>query len=123
MGNRVLAQSLNPLFIRSQFQRMDIGLHYPKQAKSLNPLFIRSQFQRSAVAVSLFALFVLSQSLIHQVSVSENTIVRAIEVAQKGLNPLFIRSQFQRGIETGIACNQIFESQSLIHQVSVSERN
>jgi hypothetical protein len=37
---------LNPLFIRSQFQRMMIGVLGACGDKGLNPLFIRSQFQR-----------------------------------------------------------------------------
>ena len=63
--------------------------------KSLNPLFIRSQFQILA-RESMSSTWLRSQSLIHQVSVSDN-------------------------IEAGLGMGDRCESQSLIHQVSVSD--
>ena len=85
---------LNPLFIRSQFQMKIISIIDARAKKSLNPLFIRSQFQIS-VEASVEPGYNESQSLIHQVSVSDS--IYAHE---------------------GTVCH---ESQSLIHQVSVSD--
>ena len=64
----------------------------------------------------------MSQSLIHQVSVSEGKKLVLLHLIHwNGLNPLFIRSQFQRKSRTGMLRRSL-RSQSLIHQVSVSER-
>ena len=64
--------------------------------------------------------FNTSQSLIHQVSVSEHWIYSRGGGWILGLNPLFIRSQFQ-SIAKSMVLIRIKLSQSLIHQVSVSE--
>ena len=65
---------------------------------------------------------IASQSLIHQVSVSDfigNGMGRKERV--KSLNPLFIRSQFQILNPVGLTALTESKSQSLIHQVSVSD--
>ena len=61
-----------------------------------------------------------SQSLIHQVSVSDLLYVLLWQDLRICLNPLFIRSQFQIVNRERIVCDSA-ESQSLIHQVSVSD--
>ena len=63
-----------------------------------------------------------SQSLIHQVSVSDVIMTMRQARLWIGLNPLFIRSQFQ--MKKLCPAFQIIHtnlSQSLIHQVSVSD--
>ena len=139
------AMSLNPLFIRSQFQiEINTGTDALRTI-SLNPLFIRSQFQIKHIPLSIAWLnspvsipyssglsfrwsevhpmllyMSTSQSLIHQVSVSDASWRFVIAVEFMGLNPLFIRSQFQILISNHIVvCLEV--SQSLIHQVSVSD--
>ena len=65
--------------------------------------------------------FTGSQSLIHQVSVSDKKLARWVNhKAIFSLNPLFIRSQFQMMGIDGVEMSAL-ESQSLIHQVSVSD--
>ena len=61
---------LNPLFIRSQFQIIRHGC-LSNVNKSLNPLFIRSQFQMKKKKFKKLKATLKSQSLIHQVSVSD----------------------------------------------------
>ena len=66
---KIYKERLNPLFIRSQFQMLKKpGMRKKKQG--LNPLFIRSQFQ-IYLKIHFYAFFSWSQSLIHQVSVSD----------------------------------------------------
>ena len=91
----ISAACLNPLFIRSQFQMLILKSR-KIMVQCLNPLFIRSQFQM------LYHLDVIenkgqSQSLIHQVSVSDCNRATGdwIPFICLCLNPLFIRSQFQ----------------------------
>ena len=118
-ANRLLGMSLNPLFIRSQFQII-YALCQPVARMRLNPLFIRSQFQMKLISLTsicimycLNPLFIRSQfqmqtktypispwnnksqSLIHQVSVSDNRMLYFFNTDYTSLNPLFIRSQFQ----------------------------
>ena len=117
--------------------------------KSLNPLFIRSQFQIPFVTKIVFRApsQTTSQSLIHQVSVSDaDRMTYHSYETWASLNPLFIRSQFQIKIfsqrhcsdfnsvsipySSGLSFRLLFfrilpikksTSQSLIHQVSVSD--
>ena len=94
VGEEEWIESLNPLFIRSQFQivnNRDIDM---TTKFGLNPLFIRSQFQILELNYDPEKIFE-SQSLIHQVSVSDLHSSVAQSGFGKSLNPLFIRSQFQ----------------------------
>ena len=139
---------LNPLFIRSQFQMVMDNLFsdsHPWQS-GLNPLFIRSQFQisrtllgsvrrRQRVSIPYssglsfrWIIFytmafsgAVSQSLIHQVSVSDGATGFNWWLMEHCLNPLFIRSQFQIIVKLSLLSWHRSLSQSLIHQVSVSD--
>ena len=74
--------------------------HLETAILGLNPLFIRSQFQRQIIQKGIQNQKdrIRSQSLIHQVSVSEAKVspMAGVMGIVKSLNPLFIRSQFQR---------------------------
>ena len=63
---------------------------------------------------------VTSQSLIHQVSVSDAEVEYVKKIIRLGLNPLFIRSQIQM-YKPSSTSHQFTSSQSLIHQVSDSD--
>ena len=88
---------LNPLFIRSQFQRVKDGAVSTQVAISSQSLIHQVSVSESDEMLGL-ARKKKSQSLIHQVSVSEpmHFFNRWPEVITFSLNPLFIRSQFQR---------------------------
>ena len=76
--------------------RLNIKCHVLPHLLRLNPLFIRSQFQ-ILLSVTLVAPWAKSQSLIHQVSVSDIINLFFSKPFLCCLNPLFIRSQFQIG--------------------------
>ena len=73
------------------------------------------------VLADVTELTTVSQSLIHQVSVSDRTNSHGSIFYGSGLNPLFIRSQFQILIKPSHKILFISPSQSLIHQVSDSD--
>ena len=63
-----------------------------------------------------------SQSLLHQVSVSDMmNLVDVVIVSEESLNPFFIRSQFRMPLPAMSRTWGKMESQSLLHQVSVSD--
>ena len=90
-------------------------------AQSLNPLFIRSQFQMAVEGIGDEGGYIQSQSLIHQVSVSdfENARIRN-DFVKPCLNPLFIRSQFQ--MVTKIDVNQTMKGVSIPYSSGLSFR-
>ena len=63
--------------------------------KRLNPFFIRSQFQMFFLNYFNLTNISQSQSLFHQVSVSDDTLTQPPPIIIQRLNPFFIRSQFQ----------------------------
>ncbi len=93
-----------------------------KMERCRNPLFIRSLFPTIYFPEEPVMGEMKSQSLIHQVSVSNlKNCPESKWYGSRGRNSLFIRSLFP----TWSGCfhhNRSWKSQSLIHQVSVSNK-
>ena len=116
-----MIESLNPLFIRSQFQSNNIptliaDLYDPSQS------LIHQVSVSERIGITKWRGSVLSQSLIHQVSVSETAVgVEPIKGAKKSQSLIHQVSVSEEEMKLKIATIAPFLSQSLIHQVSVSE--
>ena len=95
-------QALNPLFIRSQFQRCPHSEHPGKRRRRLNPLFIRSQFQREPSIKDCERSIEVSIPYSSGLSFRVKKLGIAELLITIRLNPLFIRSQFQRSGEKRI---------------------
>ena len=118
----ISVSSLNPLFIRSQFQ-----IKGSIDGVTVNSYLVSIPYSSGLSFRSLYSYnktgndyVARSQSLIHQVSVSDSTNWANGDLGTTfGLNPLFIRSQFQMAaffqpINTdsynGLFCNLSFSS-------------
>ena len=88
-------KSLNPLFIRSQFQISHCSRVHDGYLWFVSIPYSSGLSFRYGEIDSLLSWKIKSQSLIHQVSVSDEYALAMELHGKQCLNPLFIRSQFQ----------------------------
>ena len=113
--------SLNPLFIRSQFQSEKVDLLAKARQYTSQSLIHQVSISEIMIMTTTALLKTKSQSLIHQVSISEIMIMTTTALLKTKSQSLIHQVSISEKINVVVCRDWGAKSQSLIHQVSISE--